>query len=81
MKQYFQKLAQINPDDISRERQATNRKVYDSDNHFLRDGRMTDEVHVYGVSKCDKLFVMIELLFNEKLDLYEESWKEDYMNY
>ncbi len=78
MRPYFQKLANIQVDKLNKNIKST---TYDSNTGFIRDSRISDESYNYPVPKEDKLYVMIEALFNERFELDEDSWCEDYTNY
>ena len=45
---------------------------------FVRDSRTSDEGYHYTVLKENKMYVMIESLFNERFKLDKHAWNEDY---
>lgn len=81
MKPYFLKLANINHDDYTREKQRNSKRARNIANDYYINPTAEDEAYFYEVPKSEQLFVMIEALFNEKFELDKKSWNEDYTNY
>lgn len=75
MRPYFQKLAGIRAEDLN---QPTKVTETDIETGFVRDSRTSDEGYRYTVPKEDKMYVMIASLFNERFELDEHAWNEDY---
>ncbi len=50
----------------------------DIETGFVRDSRTSDEGYHYTVLKENKMYVMIESLFNERFELDKHAWNEDY---
>ena len=69
MRPYFQKLARIQSEDLNQSIKVTETDI---ETGFVRDSRTSDEGYHYTVPKEDKMYVMIESLFNE------HAWNEDY---
>ena len=80
MRPYFQKLANIKPEDLKKNI-ITSKTRMETETGFIKDNRTSDESYNYSVPKEDKLYVMIEALFNERFELNEDAWNADYTNH
>lgn len=80
MRPYFQKLANIKPEDLKKNIRTFETRI-ETETGFIKDNRISDESYNYSVPKEDKLYVMIEALFNERFELDEDAWNADYTNY
>lgn len=80
MRPYFQKLAKIQSNEFEKEKKANLTRVQNMDSPFVIDNRSADEAYIYEVPKADKLYVMIEALFNEMFEIDEDGWTADYTN-
>ncbi len=80
MRPYFQKLANIQSTAFEKQKKANKVFAENLNDLFVSDNRSDEERYTYEIPKEDKLYVMIEALFNEQFSLNEELWKEDYTN-
>lgn len=81
MKPYFIKLAKINLEDFEKEKKFNMEKAESIDSPYHKSSRPQEEAYFYTIPNNEKMFVMIEALFNERFVLDEQSWNEDYTNY
>lgn len=80
LKPYLLKLANINPLDFNKEKQNNLIKAENLDSKYELAPEFEDGYR-FKIPKDEKIYVMIEALFNEKYILDEEAWNKDYTNY
>lgn len=81
MKPYLLKIAKINHTEFQKVKQINEDKAESLNSPFHKSSIPQEEAYIYKVPNHEKMFVMIEALFNEKFDLDEEAWNGDYTNY